>query len=565
MEPQRPEDVQATFCLTLVDELVRSGVEHVVVAPGSRSTPLALAVAAHDAVTMHVHHDERAAAFVALGIGRGTGHPAAVVTTSGTAAVELHPAVVEAHQDRVPLLLLTADRPGELRDVDAPQTVDQVGLYGGATRWAVDAGVPDAAASPTWRSLASRAVAEATGEPPGPVHLNLPFREPLVGAPGEPPAPRDGGGWHVRRHPSGPPAELVDEVARRLTGRRGAIVTDGGAPPATVRLAAALGWPILAGPRAPFPGPRVVASFDAILRHEPTALRLRPEVVVRIGDAPASRFLSEWTATVDERIQLGGASWSDPGHDASLLVAAPVDGLVDGLVGSIGTTTEPTWLDGWLVAERAARAAIVRGVQERPASEPAVAAAVLEEVPSGSHLVLASSMPIRDVEWYGGRRRADLAVHANRGANGIDGVVSTAVGVALGTGRPVTVLVGDVAFLHDANALLGLAGRGVDLTIVVVDNDGGGIFSFLPQYRLLDRPVFEQLFGTPHGVDLLGLAAAHGIESTAVPDAVELRPLLATSGGARVLLVRTDRSDNVTVHAELHAAVAAALDAIDAE
>ncbi|MEO1062383.1 MAG: 2-succinyl-5-enolpyruvyl-6-hydroxy-3-cyclohexene-1-carboxylic-acid synthase [Actinomycetota bacterium] len=561
MDPQRPEDVQATFCLTLVDELARSGVEHVVVAPGSRSSPIALAVASHDGVTLHVHHDERAAAFVALGIGRATGRPAAVVTTSGTAAVELHPAVVEAHQGRVPLIVLTADRPGELRDVDAPQTVEQVGLYGGATRWSVDAGVPDATAASTWRSLASRAVAEAVGEPPGPVHLNLPFREPLVGTAGDLPAARPGGPWHVRRRPGRPDPALVDEVVARLTGRRGVIVTDGGAPPSTVRLAGALGWPILAGPRAPFPGPRVVATFDAILRHAPTAERLRPEVVVRIGDAPASRLLSEWTTTVDDRVQLGGAPWSDPGHDASLLVSAPVDELVDALADAIETDGDTAWIDAWMAVERAARGAVVAGVHRRPASEPAIAAAVLEEVPAGSSLVLASSMPIRDVEWYGGRRRADLEVHANRGANGIDGVVSTAVGVAIGSGRPTTVLVGDVALLHDTNALLGLAGRGVDLTIVVVDNDGGGIFSFLPQYRLLDRDVFETLFGTPHGVDLTALAAAHGIEVHLVPDAAELRSQLGAPG-VRMLVVSTDREENVDVHAALHAEVAAALDAL---
>ncbi len=565
MDPQRPEDVQATFCLTLVDELARSGVDHVVVSPGSRSTPLAVAVAAHDGVTLHVHHDERAAAFVALGIGRATGRPAVVVTTSGTAAVELHPAVVEAHQGRAPLIVCTADRPGELRGVDAPQTVDQVGLYGGATRWAIDVGVPDAASAATWRSVASRAVAEATGNHPGPVHLNLPFREPLVGAAGELPRERPGGGWHSRRRPDRPGADLVADVAARLSGRRGVIVTDGGAPPSTVRLAGALGWPILAGPRAPFPGPRVVATFDALLRHAETADRLRPDVVVRVGDAPASRLLSEWTATVADRLQLGGAPWSDPGHDASLLVEAPVDGLIDSLVESVAPVGDSSWLDAWMAVERAARGAIVAGVQRRPGSEPAVAAAVLEEVPAGSSLVLASSMPIRDVEWYGGRRRSDIRVHANRGANGIDGVVSTAVGVALGAGHPTTVLVGDVAMLHDTNALLGLATRGIDLTIVVVDNDGGGIFSFLPQYRLLDAEVFETLFGTPHGVDLPGLAAAHGIEATELPDALELRRHLGAPSGVRLLVVRTDRAANVDVHAELHAEVAAALDTLGSQ
>ncbi|MEM9036214.1 MAG: 2-succinyl-5-enolpyruvyl-6-hydroxy-3-cyclohexene-1-carboxylic-acid synthase [Actinomycetota bacterium] len=559
----RPQDVQATFCATLADELVRSGVEHVVIAPGSRSTPIALAVAAHDGLRCHVHLDERSAAFLALGIGRATGRPAAVVTTSGTAAVELHPAVVEAHQGRVPLLVLTADRPAELRGVDAPQTVDQNGLFGASTRWAHDPGVPEAVAAGSWRSMVARGVAEAMGRPPGPVHLNLPFREPLVGEAGELPGARPGGdGWARRRRPVRSDDGLVDELVNRIGGRRGVLVSDGGAPAAIVRLAAALGWPLFAGPRAPFPGPRVVTAFDAILRHAPTADRLRPEVVVRIGEAPASRFLAEWTAEVGERIQLGGSPWSDPAHDAALLVESPVDDLVGRLADEVPGTASTEWLDAWMTVERAAREAMGGVLADRPRSEPAVAATVLQEVPGGSQVVVSSSMPIRDVEWYGGRRRADLVVHANRGANGIDGVISTGVGVAIGSAAPTVVLIGDVATVHDTNGLAGLAARDIDLTVVVVDNDGGGIFSFLPQQRLLERETFESLFGTPHGTDLLGLARAHGIEAIEVPDALELRRLLAAPDGTRLIVIRTERSTNVDVHAELHEAAARALDAI---
>ncbi len=580
-------DVAATFCATLVDEWVRSGVTDAVVSPGSRSTPLAVALAADGRLRLQVHHDERSAAFLALGLGLASGRPAIVVTTSGTAAVELHPAVVEADHARVPLVACTADRPPELRDVGAPQTIDQQHLFGRSVRWFHDPGVPDAAAASSWRSIASRAVLASTGSPPGPVQLNLPFREPLLGAAGElPPGRSQGGAWHGRAPARRAPAAVdVDALAAGIAGRRGVLVAGGGIdrPEDVHRLAALLGWPVLADPRSGcrLPLAATISHADAVLRVPSVARRLAPEVVVRLGAPPSSKVLGRWLASL-EAWQVGvdaDGFWFDPDRDLQCLLAADPSSWCAAVVDQLGSadaTARPPdgWLQDWAHVDAEAASALREVLARHPEpTEPAVARDVVAALPDGARLVVSSSMPVRDVEWYAAPRRG-LRVYANRGANGIDGVVSTALGVALaeeveppspagGRGRrPTAVLVGDVAFLHDTNALVGAARRGADLTVVVVDNDGGGIFSFLPQAGALDDEVFERLFGTPHGADLIGLARAHGLPARELTGQAEVGPAVAEAaqrGGVSVLRVRTDRRANVAVHAELHEAVAAAL------
>ncbi len=545
-------DVQATFCATLVDEWVRCGLTDAVVCPGSRSTPLALALDADERVRVQVHVDERSGSFLALGLARVTERPVVVLTTSGTATVQLHAAVVEADLSGVPLLVCTADRPPELRDVAAPQTVDQERLYGRAARWYVDAGVPEGAAAGTWRSLAARAWAEATAEWPGPVQVNLPFREPLVGAPGPLPEPRGDGPWH-RRVRTGREAP---SLAPSLAQARGVVVAGRGTtdPDAVVALAEALGWPLLADPLSGCRGRAAVGAFDALLR-TPFADRVRPEVVVRVGGAPASKVLGQWLDAADphEVAVLPAGWWADPRRAASLLLdEVPV----------VPTGHEPVaeWRAAWAAADAVAQDAIDGVLVDAPLSEPAVARRLTRDLPPGSALVCSSSMPIRDVEWFG-VPRADLRVVANRGANGIDGVVSTAVGVAC-AGVRTTLLIGDVAFLHDSNGLLGLADRGAELggldcTIVVLDNDGGGIFSFLPQHEVLEHDRYEALYGTPHHLDLAGLAAAHGVRAERVtdPDQLDWRP------GVRVLVVPGDRDENLALHRRLGEAVTDAVTA----
>ncbi len=462
---------QATSCAALVDELIAHGVRHAVVAPGSRSTPMVLALADRPELAVHVVHDERAAAFVALGIGLA-GVPAVVLCTSGTAAVNFHPAVVEAGLSDVPMIVVTADRPPELRDVGAPQAIDQTHLYGGAVRWFHDPGVPDAAAAPVWRSLGARAMdAAATG----PVHLNLPFREPLVGEPDPlPPRRRIG----VTAAPA-PTADVPADVIALLRRPRG-IVLAGAAGATHAELApfvAATGWPLLADPvsgRRDVAG--AVAAYDAILRHPGFAAEA-PDVVVRVGRPATSKVLAQWVVGSGAPVvQIGGPGVIDPDHlVAARLASAALVPLRRALVG-VG---DRAWAAHWSEASSCAEAAIDRELgPEAPLSEPNIARLVATRRPPDSRLLVAASMPMRDLEWFGG---VTASAHANRGANGIDGVVSTALGIALSTGAPTIAVVGDIAFVHDAAALTALARRDADLRIVVVDNDGGGIFSFLPQ------------------------------------------------------------------------------------
>ena len=581
-------DVTATFCATLADEWRRAGIGHVVLSPGSRSTPLALALCAAEELAVHVHHDERSAGFMALGIGLASGRPAIVLTTSGTAAAELHPAVVEAHQARVPLIVVTADRPPELQDVGAPQTIDQTHLFGRSVRWFAAPGVPDDDTRATWRRLAARAVAESTGATPGPVHLNLAFREPLMGTA----EPLDRYGRHPparpivavdRRPPMPPDGRALADLQELVSLERGLIVAGAGisAAGAVADLAGRLRWPLLADPRsgARRPGPTTVAAADAILRHCAPTGDLRPQVVLRVGEPPTSKVVNQWlagTGATQVLVHAHGA-WVDADHQVDRIVHADVATLAPLLADAAPDATASAtatadgrrgWLASWTRRETAAQVAIERVLAGHPEpTEPGVARALLAALPSGATLVTSSSMPVRDLEWYGAPR-SGVRVLANRGANGIDGVTSTAVGAALAADDhdgPTVLLIGDVAFLHDTNGLLGLSRRRVDLTVVVVDNDGGGIFSFLPQREIVAHDRFELLFGTPHGVDLAALAAVHGLsvaQPTTTAEVVEAVKVNVARGGPGVVHVRTDRDANVAVHDEIHRAVAAALEAL---
>jgi 2-succinyl-5-enolpyruvyl-6-hydroxy-3-cyclohexene-1-carboxylate synthase len=554
-----PVTAAATFCATLVDEWIRAGVRHAVVAPGSRSTPLALALTDRSEIATHVVIDERSASFTALGLGLATGLPAILLCTSGTAATHFHGAVVEARLSSVPMIVCTADRPPELRDVGAPQSIDQNRLYGSAVRWFIDPGVPDLAMSHAWRTMATRAFIEALD---GPVHLNLPLREPLLGEAGPLPAARSLPSQYAR------PDRRLDfgsTLRHVLSGgvdvERAVIVAGAGADrfDGVHRVASERGWPVLAdacsGVR--MAAPTTIGAFDSILRVPEFASANRCELVIRLGRPPASKVLAQWLAAPGAvQVQLGGpGDYVDPDHTASY-VGGPTATLLGSASPIRGDAAVQTrWLERWRSAEVAAQA-VFAGLLHGPLGEAAVARVLTATLSPDQTLLVSSSMPIRDVEWYGAVRGGPRVL-SNRGANGIDGVMSTAVGVAL-TGVATTVLLGDLAFLHDHGALVQLAGRGVDLTVVVVDNDGGGIFEFLPQRGGLDRARFEALYGTPHGADLLGLAAAHGIAGLDVTDAGVLAAELGRSG-IRILRVRSERSANVAAHDALHEAVRVAV------
>ena len=552
-----PEDVQATFCATLVDQWARMGLRTAIVAPGSRSTPMALALAARADVSLQVAHDERSAAFIALGIGLATRVPAVLLCTSGTAATHFHAAVVEADLSGVPLLALTADRPPELQGIGAPQTINQVRLYGDVVRCYADPGVADEDAAPTWRDLASQWWLRAAGRDPGPVHVNLPFREPLVGVARElPPTIAD----HNNEPAKSPREGELAAVAAMLTARRGLIVAGAGIDdPATVELlATALHWPILADPRSGCRHqPHGVSCFDAMLRGTKFSQTHMPEVVLHLGEAPASKVLGEW-------LQASGAVHAhvhahrrtiDPWRIVTRRIHSQPSNVCASLAQLVSPTSDSTWLSDWRNAEDVGQRAISDELSSDVLSEPLVAR-ILSDV--SSQLVVASSMPIRDIEWFG-RPGSSTKVHANRGANGIDGVIATAIGVAVGSGQRTVVMLGDVAFCHDQSSLTALAARQLPLTLVVIDNDGGGIFSFLPQAATLPEERFEQLLGTPHGTDIVAVARAHGLGARTATTVAELLAGL-NDDSVSVVRVPSDRAENVVEHERLNAAVATAID-----
>jgi 2-succinyl-5-enolpyruvyl-6-hydroxy-3-cyclohexene-1-carboxylate synthase len=549
--------VQATFSATLVDEWARLGVTDAVICPGSRSTPLALSLA--ERLRAHVRLDERSAAFFALGVAMATGRPTVICVTSGTAAAELHPAVVEAHHARIPLIVCTADRPPELHHVGAPQTIEQTGLFATAVRWARTPGVPAEGQQATWRPLAVQAFVESLhgAAGPGPVHLNLEFREPLTGSAGELPA-----------RPA-PRVVVHDEqgfsaLSEPLRGR-GMIVVGGLAPkppePARVlALAERLGWPVLADPRSGSRMVGTIAAADSIVRTHP----LLPECIVVLGAPWLSRALGEYisdASAAGARVVVVDPwrQWADPLHVATEFHFCPIDPWLTAAIGE-ASPCDPEWLGSWRLWEERAQAAIA-GVLGTDLSEPQVARAVHRyAAETRSTLVVSSSMPIRDLEWYAAAEATPPRVLANRGANGIDGVVSTALGVAVsgsGSGCPTVALLGDLAFLHDVSGLVNLPE--LPCTFVVVDNGGGGIFSFLPQAGSLETGTFERLFGTPPSSDLGAIARGFGLRVRDVTSLSELGPALGAPAPALVRVMVPGRGENVALHDSINEAVRLAL------
>jgi 2-succinyl-5-enolpyruvyl-6-hydroxy-3-cyclohexene-1-carboxylate synthase len=574
-----PPGPGAAFATTLVDEWARAGVTNAIVAPGSRSAPLALALARDGRMQLHVVLDERSAAFFALGIARASGRPVVVCCTSGTAGAHFHPAVIEADLSGIPLLVCTANRPPELLDTGAGQTIDQVRLFGSSVRWFAAPGPPEAfsGAGGVWRSIGARSVAASLGPPAGPVHLDLAFREPLVSTsqPAVEPGRPGGGPWTAsplpeRRLAAADLANLADRV--RGTDR-GLLVAGWGAAASssTAALANALGWPLLADPISGLrEGPHAISTYDALLRVEDFTAGHRPDLVVRIGAPLTSKIATSWLDPSIEQIVVDpDARWLDPHRAAHERLAVDAEPLLLDLLRALESrghsSRASAWLAGWRAAEDAARTAIdgVLDADETP-FDARVARDVYAAVPDGGALLVASSMPVRELEWFAGPR-SGVSVHANRGANGIDGLVSTALGVAAGRARPTVALLGDLAFLHDSNGLIAaprVGERGGRATFVVLDNGGGGIFHFLPAARL---PELDELFVTPPGVDPAALARAYGLDATTVESASEVAPAVRAAlaaGGVRVVVVPTDRNTNVGRHEALWSAVAAAVAAL---
>ncbi|MEU8147679.1 2-succinyl-5-enolpyruvyl-6-hydroxy-3-cyclohexene-1-carboxylic-acid synthase [Nonomuraea sp. NPDC048901] len=537
----------------LVDELVRCGLTDVVIAPGSRSAPLALALHAESRVRLHVRIDERSASFLALGLARRAERPVALICSSGTAAANFHPAVVEASESGVPLLVLTADRPPELRGTGANQTIDQIKLYSSAVRWFAEVGVPEDRPGQVayWRSLACRAYQRAAGPAaPGPVHLNLAFREPLI-PDGDTSwcesLDGDANGPWVRARVAPPPIALHIPPTRR-----GVLVVGDGAANVRRYVAAAgmAGWPVVSEPNGGGRyGDHAVSTYHYLLGTPEFADAHRPDVVVTLGRPGLSRPLLSWLRRAGEHIVVATDldRWPDPTRSATQVAQAVEIPVASG---------DDTWLHAWRQADQAARSAIDEVLDASGTSEPRLARDLVDAMPNGALLFCGSSMPIRDLD-QAMRPRRGLRLLANRGASGIDGLVSSAMGAALAHNGPSYALMGDLSFLHDQNGLiLGPREPRPDLCLVVVNNDGGGIFSLLPQAAVRDP--FERVFGTPHGVDLGYVAASTGTPYQLVEDLSDL-PKALRGEGPRLVEVRTDREANAVVHARLREAAHAAV------
>lgn len=577
------------FC----DELARCGVTDACTSPGSRSTPLVLSLAREPGLRAWSHVDERVSGFFAVGLAKRTGRPVAIAVTSGTAAAELAPAVIEAAEARLPLIVLTADRPPELRDVGAGQTIDQLKLYGAAAKQFTEVGIVGEATPERlrWmRTLACRAVWTALDGRPGVVHLNVPLREPLVldgPLPDDPlPGRADGRPWVARGgavpawetasspEPAGAPATALalPAPARRGIVVAGRVERDPALGAQVAAFARAAGYPLLADPLSGARrGPAAISGYDALLRDPGFVAGLeQPELVIRIGDVPTSKPLRGWLAGLGPDVRQVALdperTWHDPDAVVSERIGIPLHAALPALAAVHAGAGDPAWLAGWRAADAAATRAFSATIGDTPGdalNEPRIAAELTTALGRDATLFVAASMPIRDVETFAPAREDGPLIVANRGANGIDGTVASALGVAAAGAGPVVLLVGDVTLAYDLSALLSARRLGLDLAIVLIDNGGGGIFDFLPVATQTDH--FEQHVATPHGLDFAVAARLYGARHVPVATAAELRAAVAqaTRPGAGVTIVAatTVRAENVALHRRVWAAVADELSA----
>jgi len=548
-------DETARYCTDLVAGLADAGVDKVFISPGSRNTPLTLAFTSDPRVRDISIRDERSAGFAALGYGKATGRPAVVLCTSGSAATHYFPAIVEANQAGSPLIVLTADRPARLRGTGAPQTMDQIDLYGQHVKWFIDLDTTDPSGQDEGRLIATTARAL----PAGPVHANVALDEPLV--PDLLPVPRDPQEWIA------PDVASVREgtALGPLVGRNVLIVASGrqqrGFSETVNVVAQALNAPIISDPQCWVTGHNTVEYGDLLAGIDNALDDNRPDVVLRLGPIATSKPLWTWLERSGvEQILVDLSRLTDPLGSATTLIKADPTAFLRANVPD--ANSDHAFLDTWRAMDRAAGAAIATAMAELAfPNEPEVARSLVSSVPSGGIVYVGSSMPIRDVDTFA-NPRADTTVIANRGVNGIDGTIASALGASL-TGSPTTLLLGDVAALHDAAALSEVARLRAPLRVVVVNNDGGGIFSFLPQARsgIVDAGTFERHWGTPHGLSLVAIAEAFGVAATVIGTRNDfIETVSAPIEGPNLIELTTNRDDNVECHRALRKAARTALD-----
>jgi 2-succinyl-5-enolpyruvyl-6-hydroxy-3-cyclohexene-1-carboxylate synthase len=629
-----PTNANTALASAFAEELARGGLRHAVVSPGSRSTPLAVALWREPGIEVTVIVDERSAAFFALGAAQASGAPVALLCTSGTALANYAPAVAEADLAALPLIVLSADRPPELRGIGAGQTIDQIKTFGESARWFCEVGTHEADDSGLlhFRSVACRALARARGEiRPGPVHLNVPFREPLSPIPvegavtatdelalhgrGERPLTA------VTRVDLEPTEFILDEIAGHIADAIAGVIIVGRQTDPELReplahLARASGFPILAEPTSqlrlgPHDRSSVITTYDTLLRDEHFARAVVPELVLRFGDLPTSKPLRQWLAAsgAEQIVVDPSGGWNEPTGRAAAIVRADPTECASGWAVRLEKASERASSEGaargplhsrtagrfaqsalrgapeaWLRAEATALAAIAEeldagapgeavgasgAVGLGAASEPGRDGSAAEISEPGLHLALgranrdgdlvytSSSMPIRDQETFLGPGDADVLLLCNRGANGIDGLISSGIGAAHASGRPTTIVTGDIGFLHDIGGLAALRDVTTPVRIVVIDNGGGGIFSFLPQQEALGAEEFEALLGTPRGVSVEKAAALFDLPYRRLGSLADLPAALAAGTG--LIEVRTDRATNVAAHRAVTDRVIAAI------
>ncbi|MFP8784062.1 2-succinyl-5-enolpyruvyl-6-hydroxy-3-cyclohexene-1-carboxylic-acid synthase [Planococcus plakortidis] len=546
------------YVSTFTHSLMHAGVKKAVISPGSRSTPLAYAFMKQEGIETYRQIDERSAGFYALGLAKASNSPVVLICTSGTAAANYFPAIVEAYYARVPLLVITADRPHELREVGAPQAINQINLFGSHVKWSADLPLPEQGNRLDFlKRHLGRAAAMAESAPKGPVHLNVPFREPL-GIDFEQPYESD---RELYRFESG--QQMTDEAAGFLrevfSHPRGLLI----AGENTAQISSGqwefirrLGWPVLADPlsnlRSNVPDDLmdvIVDSYDALLKNEKFADSVAPDVVVRIGPQPVSKPLSQFLAknkparyvVIDE-----SPLFRDPQSAVTHHIQQHSSVLWEL---SLEVKASKHYLEQWIKAGELVRQSMSAHCQQE-LDEGVLAKAFFDEL-DGCDLTVSSSMPIRDADTYFQSTQRDVRIYANRGANGIDGVVSTAFGIQAANQRPGYLLIGDLALLHDMNGLLASKLQAADLTIVVMNNDGGGIFSYLPQSK--EERYYEELFGTPTGIQFKAAADMYDAEYFSAKTVDELQSVLRTpkEKPVRIIEVETNRSNNVTVHRKL--------------
>jgi len=598
-----PTNHNTALASAFAEELARGGLRRAVVSPGSRSTPLAVALWRQPEIEVTVIVDERSAGFFALGAAQASGEPVALLCTSGTALANYHPAVAEADLSALPLIVLSADRPPELRGIGAGQVIDQIKTFGESVRWFCEVGTHDADDSGLlhMRSVACRALARARGEiRPGPVHLNVPFREPLAPIPVEgavtatDPLALEGREGRpltaVTRVDLEPTEFVLDEVAGHIGDAIAGVIIAGRQTDPELReplahLARASGFPILAEPTSqlrlgPHDRSYVVTTYDTLLRDEHWARNAVPELVLRFGEMPTSKPLREWLAAsgADQIVVDPTGGWNEPTNRAAAILRADPTECASGWAtrlersaeggtgGPLPSRTAGRFVQGasrpapeaWLRAEASALDAIAAALgEESEISEPGLHAALGRAHADGDLVYTASSMAIRDQETYLGPGEADVMMLCNRGANGIDGLVSSGIGAARASGRPTTIVTGELGFLHDLGGLAALRDVTTPVRIVVIDNDGGGIFHFLPQQTALDGDEFEALFGTPRGVSIERSAALFDLPYTRLESLSDLPAILAAGTG--LIEVCTDRQTNVAAHRRITERVLAAV------